>query len=260
MPPPLPPENQYGHTKKLQFLIGELMHHKARAGRPLTVLDFGCGNGCAVSQFLIRDGIRYYGVDIHPSSLAYASEHFGKSGAMFLDHVPAGVTFDVIVYADVLEHINDPVATMRAHRAQLAADGIVIGAVPNGFGPFENEQRVDRWFGLSKLLVGMSRFVQLLRGKPMPEVEAALPYNQESGHVIFFTRGCLVRAIGEAGFELVRFCHGAFMGASVSGVLLCRSARLLQWNVTIADRLPYWAVSTWYFSLRRREGGFWSAS
>lgn len=254
MPPPLPPENQYGHTKKLRFLIDAIARHRASLGRPVTVLDFGCGNGSAVSQYLMGEGIRYYGVDIHPDSLAHARTRYGGPDAEFLDHVPEGVTFDVIVYADVLEHLDDPAAAMRSHRAQLAPDGIVIGAVPNGYGPFEIEQKLDRWFGLSKLLAGIATLVRLMRGKTAPEAEPALPYNHESGHVMFFTRKTLLRTVADAGFDLVWFGRGAFMGASVSGVLLGRSAGLLRWNVRVADRLPYWAVATWYFVLRPRSG------
>ena len=258
MPPPLPPENQYGHTKKLGFLIDEIARHRARLGRPVTVLDFGCGNGSAVSQYLMGEGVHYFGVDIHPSSLDHARTHFGGPNVEFREQVPGYVQFDVIVYADVLEHLLDPVDVMRTHRAQLATDGIVIGAVPNGYGPFEIEQRLDRWLRLSRLLAWVSGIARRLRGRTPSEAERALPYNYDSGHVVFFTRRSLARTVTDAGFEIQRFGHGAFMGASISGVLLGRSSRLLRWNVQIADRLPYWAVSTWYFTLRQRDAGSWS--
>jgi len=258
-PRSLPPENQYGHTKKLRFLIDEIARHRAMLGRPVTLLDFGCGNGSAVSQYLMGDGIRYYGVDVHRPSLDYAKAHFGGPGAIFLDRVPDGVPFDIIVYADVLEHLPDPAAAMRAHRAQLAADGIVIGAVPNGRGPFEIEQSLDRGLGLSRLMAAASRYRRRMRGRLPAEQESALPYHHESGHVVFFTRRSLLRTVADAGFVIERFVHGAFMGASVSGVLLGRCPRLLGWNARIADRLPYWAVSTWYFTLRRSDATPWSA-
>lgn len=251
-PPPLPPENQYGHSKKLRFLLDEIAHHRAMLGRPAVLLDFGCGNGSAVSQHLMGEGIQYYGVDIHGPSLSHARAQFGGPQARFLDRIPAGVTFDIIVYADVLEHVPDPSALMGAHRAHLASDGIMMGAVPNGYGPFENEQRIDRWLGLSRLLSSVSKGTRRLLGKPRPQPAAEPPYNHESGHVFFFTRRSLDREISDAGLEVERFAHGAFMGASISGVILGRSRRLRHWNVAIADRLPHWMVSTWYFTLRNR--------
>ena len=254
----LPRENQYGHTKKLRFLIDEIAAHRARIGRPVTILDFGCGNGSAVSQYLMGDGIHYYGVDIHAPSLDYARTHFGGPAALFYERVPPDVQFDVIVYADVLEHVHSPRDLLRTHSRQLAADGIVIGAVPNGYGPFEIEQRLDRWLRLSRILTLLSKLGRRARTERPPAAEAALPYNAESGHVVFFTRRSLALTIAEGGFEIVRFAHGAFMGASVSGIALGRSSRLLRWNVRIADRLPGWAVSTWYFTLRPRGDGAWS--
>lgn len=248
--PELPPENQYAHTKKLGYLIDEIERHRSTVGRRIALLDFGCGNGTSVSRFLMRDDIDYYGVDIHQPSLDYARDRYGGPHASFLSRVPDDVEFDIIVYADILEHLNDPGELLRTHRRLLAKDGFMIGAVPNGYGPFEIEQRLDRWLGLSRFLAWGSRTWRKVRNR-RPDAEAdALPYNHESGHLIFFTRRSLTRAIADAGLEIVRFSHGSFVGASVSGVLLTRSRRLLRFNARIADRLPYWAVSTWYFTIR----------
>ena len=248
----LPPENQYGHTKKLRFLLNEVACHRDSLGRSVTLLDFGCGNGTAVSQYLIGKGTKYYGIDIHEPSLTYARAKYGGPAAHFLDRIPDGIRFDIIVYADVLEHVADPAALMRAHLAYLAPDGIMVGAVPNGFGPFENEQRLDRWVAMSRFLSFLSRSKRHLWGGETKTPGKVLPYNHASGHVVFFTYRSLRRAIADAGLELVRFGHGAFMGASISGILMGRSPRLLSWNAHVADRLPHWAVSTWYFTLRRR--------
>ena len=254
MPVPLPPENQYGHTKKLRFLLEEIARHQAKVGRPVTLLDFGCGNGSAVSQYLMSESIHYYGVDLHEPSLAYARSHFGGANSKFLDRVPHGVRFDIIVYADVLEHVDDPVELLREHEECLAPDGIILGAVPNGYGPFEIERRLDRWLGLSRLLATISRLRRRMQGRPFAAPVVDLPYNHESGHVVFFTRRSLMRAVTDAGFTPARFVHGAFIGASVSGVFLSRFSQLLIWNTRVSDLLPYWAVSTWYFVLRRAQG------
>lgn len=248
--PDLPPENQYAHTKKLGYLIDGIERHRSALGRPITLLDFGCGNGAAVSQYLIGDDIEYYGVDIHQPSLDHASSRYGGPHARFVSRVPHDVEFDIIVYADILEHLDDPVDLLRTHRGLLSANGIMIGAVPNGYGPFEIEQRLDRWLGLSRFLAWGARTWRKVR-KQRPDAEAdALPYNHESGHLVFFTRRSLTRTIVDAGLEIVSFSHGSFVGASVSGVLLAHSRRLLHLNARIADKLPYWAVSTWYFTIR----------
>ncbi len=69
---PLPPENHYGHTKKLRFIRAAVAAHRAALGRDIAVLDFGCGNGPAVSRYLIGPGVRFTGVDVHARSLGHA--------------------------------------------------------------------------------------------------------------------------------------------------------------------------------------------
>ena len=102
----LPKENIYGHTKKLRFILEHIDRYIHMHGKPISILDFGCGNGTAVSQYLIKDGIRFYGVDIHRASLEYARKHFANDRAFFFSHVPDGIIFDVIVYADILEQLH----------------------------------------------------------------------------------------------------------------------------------------------------------
>ena len=63
----------------------------------------------------------------------------------------------------------------------------------------------------------------------------------------FFTRSSLRRTLAGAGYEIEDFQHGAFMGSLVSAWFL-KGRILTKANNAIADRLPAWAVSTWYFT------------
>jgi SAM-dependent methyltransferase len=248
--PALPAEDIFGNTKKLRFVLRAIEDHRAKLGRDVRVLDFGCGNAAAVGRYLIGNGIRYVGVDFHEPSLSYARRNFGGPNAQFLEAVPEDVTFDVVVYADVLEHVPDPLAIVSGHARHLAEDGIIIGSVPNGYGPCEIEKFVDRHLRLYKILHFFKRAFLLLAGRP-PKAASAIPYNLESGHVIFFTQRSLRRMAAEAGFRIIRFAHGGFVGADLTGSTVFASARFVDWNVQVADRLPSWIVSTWYFVLAR---------
>lgn len=241
----LPKENIYGHTKKLKFIIEQIDKFIDAKQKDVVVLDFGCGNGSAVSQYLIRDKVQYYGVDTHGPSLEYARYHYQKENAFFLDSIPDGIRFDIIVYADVLEHLNDPVSVLRAHRCLLNDGGIVIGAVPNGFGPFEIEKKLDRWLGLSKLLEFAGRIKKTLSGSEHQR-DFEIPYNIDSTHVQFFTRSSLYSTLKQGGFHITVFKKGAFLGAPFSEYFL-RGEIISRINSRIADFLPYWADSTWYF-------------
>lgn len=251
--PPLPPENVYGHAKKLRFILDTIDRKRGEVtDRPLRVLDFGCGSGVTVSQYLIGPGVDYVGVDIHPPSLDYARTHFATPQARFLDHLPADLSFDVIVYADVLEHLDDPAAFLAAHHRQLAPGGVMVASVPNGYGGFEIERAIDRTLHLTPILRGLWRAGKRLLGRPVAE-EPAVPFNLESGHVVFFTRRSLDRTMAAAGLHITRFAHGTLMGADLSSLAI--RGPLLRANAWAADRLPTWAVSTWHFEIARDEDG-----
>ncbi len=252
-----PPENIFGHTKKLRFIDSLINRQMAACGTPITVLDFGCGNGQAVSRFLIRPGVVYHGVDIHPPSLEYARRHFAGPDATFHSEVPSDTAFDLIVYADVIEHLDNPVAMLSRHHGLLKDNGMIVGAVPNGYGWFENEKRLDRWFNLQKALAFASVVKRkILRRPPLAadqtcRNEQDVPYNEESGHVQFFTKGALERTLRRAGFEIGSFRNGAFAGALISERYFLHGERIANVNARVADFLPSWAVSTWYFVARK---------
>jgi SAM-dependent methyltransferase len=248
--PALPKENLSGHTKKLRYLLEHLERFPRGPDGVLTLLDFGCGNGSAVSRFLMLPGVRYHGVDIHPASLSHARERYGSESATFTSELPDAVVFDVLVYADILEHLDDPAATLREHAARLAPGGLLLGSVPNGYGPFENEKRLDRWLKISAILDLPAR-VRRAFVEPPPPDPGALPYNAESGHVQFFTRGAIERLLSSAGFEIFDFRNGAFAGAPASERYVLRGERIARANARVADWMPWWAVSTWLFAARK---------
>lgn len=100
-----------------------------------TILDLGCGEGCAGSKIKERDpGAKVYGVEIDEAS--------GRKAELVLDGVIIGDLekadlpfekkyFDCIVAADVLEHLVDPWNTLKKIRELLADDGVLVVSIPN---------------------------------------------------------------------------------------------------------------------------------
>jgi 2-polyprenyl-3-methyl-5-hydroxy-6-metoxy-1,4-benzoquinol methylase len=244
----LPAENIFGHTKKLRYILSAI--ERVVAARPdATIVDFGCGNGSAVSQYIIAalpNTARYVGVDLHQPSVDFANRHYAAENATFQTDAPfAPGSIDVIVYADVLEHVDDPDAILAQQAALLRQGGVVVGSIPNGIGPFELESALDRRFRISQRIA--SAMARLKRRN-----SATVPYNIESGHIQFFRKRSFIRMLQRAGLATVDFRNGCFIGAMVSErVLRHGGAPFMRFNTAVANVLPYWAVSTWLFTAER---------
>jgi 2-polyprenyl-3-methyl-5-hydroxy-6-metoxy-1,4-benzoquinol methylase len=101
-------------------------------GRPGRLLDVGAGTG--VFMHLARErGWQPSGVDICPLTAEKAAREFGVQIAVgpFEEHQFDGAEFDAATLLDVLEHVRDPLATLRRVHAFLRPGGAVYIAVPN---------------------------------------------------------------------------------------------------------------------------------
>jgi SAM-dependent methyltransferase len=103
------------------------------AARPAPVhevVDIGCG-GIYMLRRLQQSGFSVRGIDPSPVTRRQAAE----AGIPILPHFyPADIAplaADLIYHHDVLEHVDDPVAFLRAHHRDLAPGGCVVIAVPD---------------------------------------------------------------------------------------------------------------------------------
>lgn len=245
----LPRENIYGHTKKLNFILKHIEDYKNQKKEVIKILDFGCGNGTAVSQFIIQDKVLFYGIDIHDNSINYAKANFGSEKAFFLNEIPEGILFDIIIYADVLEHLENPIDILSGHNKILKERGIILGSIPNGYGPFEIEKKITKFLKIDFLTQSAIKVKRKMTGRN--SISQEIPYNIDSGHLQFFTKRKLMKLLKESGFELQSFEKGSFLGAPFSERILSLSQKVINLNVKIADKLPYWTVSTWYFKAQK---------
>ena len=98
-----------------------------------TLLDVGCGAG-GLSAGLKEKGIKVIGLEKIEKLCSIAKEKLDEVIAGDIEstrlNYPEGY-FDCIMYADVLEHLVDPLSVLQKHRVYLQKDGFVITSIPN---------------------------------------------------------------------------------------------------------------------------------
>ncbi|MCA3012960.1 MAG: class I SAM-dependent methyltransferase [Myxococcaceae bacterium] len=94
------------------------------------ILDVGCGTG-GMFPMLQRYG-KVSGAEYSADARARAHRNFPSvevSACELPDVLPAG-PFDVVTAFDVIEHVDDPVASLRSMVARLKPNGRVVVTVP----------------------------------------------------------------------------------------------------------------------------------
>jgi 2-polyprenyl-3-methyl-5-hydroxy-6-metoxy-1,4-benzoquinol methylase len=100
------------------------------------VLEFGCATGYMSEVLKNELGCTVTGVEIDPEAAALAEQHTERvivGDAEKIDYAAelAGEEFDVVLFADVLEHLKEPGDVLRRVRQFIAENGVVIASIPN---------------------------------------------------------------------------------------------------------------------------------
>jgi 2-polyprenyl-3-methyl-5-hydroxy-6-metoxy-1,4-benzoquinol methylase/glycosyltransferase involved in cell wall biosynthesis len=149
------------------------------------VLELGCASG-HMSQVFQANGCAVVGVEINPEAAEHASTVCERVIVADLDYVDfdrelGSDRFDVIVAADVLEHLKDPGSVLQALRKFLTPGGCLVTSIPN--------------------IAHMSVRLALLSGR--------FPYGNggllDRTHLRFFTRESAEKLIEDSGFAIGHF-------------------------------------------------------
>jgi 2-polyprenyl-3-methyl-5-hydroxy-6-metoxy-1,4-benzoquinol methylase len=149
---------------------------------PSRVLDLGCAGGLLAER--VRGfGHRVTGVDWRElPGLRERVDHFVEAD---LDQglpreILDGGEYDVVIAADVLEHLRAPERLLDQIRSVLSPRGTLIVSVPN----------IGHWYSRGRIALGLFDYDQ--RGI------------LDSTHVRFFTQRSLLRRLRNAGFSVLR--------------------------------------------------------
>jgi SAM-dependent methyltransferase len=149
---------------------------------PGQILDVGCSDG-TFGELLERRGHTVTGIDIQAlpgiggriTRFVEADLEQGLS-QHFQNH-----SFDMVVLADVLEHVRSPGTLLREAKTVLKPDGRILVSIPN----------IGHWYGRVK--VGLGLFSYDRRGL------------FDAGHLRFFTRVMFQRLAALERLHIVRF-------------------------------------------------------
>src|SRR5689334_8015297 len=93
-------------------------------------LDVGCGFA-TTSQYIQKLGNRVTGVESSPDAVRVARNRIGEVIEADLQDFTSVRKFDVIIFADVLEHLAWPVGVLKRYTSFLKDGGTVIVSLPN---------------------------------------------------------------------------------------------------------------------------------
>jgi 2-polyprenyl-3-methyl-5-hydroxy-6-metoxy-1,4-benzoquinol methylase len=111
-------------------LVVDLVPSKSR------VLEFGCATGYMSEVLVSRLGCSVVGIEQSSSAAEVARRHcekvvVGDAESLDLCAALGEDRFDVILFADVLEHLRGPAALLSRVRPFLAEGGSIVASIPN---------------------------------------------------------------------------------------------------------------------------------
>lgn len=159
----------------------------ALAGNPSRALDVGCSSGY-LARPLNAAGVEVTGLELDPLAAEEARSSCAEVLVGDVETIelpfPPG-SFDVVLCADVLEHLRAPGLALERLRPLLREGGRLVLTTPN----------VANWAMRLSLLGGRWRYTD--RGI------------LDRTHVHFFTRKTLVETVETAGYRIVTLDHTA---------------------------------------------------
>jgi len=189
------------------------------------LLDIGCGTGSISS--MIRDLRRadVVGIEPNPGRAKRAAETgLTVINGLFTEDIPIKYgKFDVIMFADVLEHLENPIEILEQVKSALAPSGRILASIPN----------VAHWTVRVRLLAGQFDY------KPTGIMDAT--------HLRWFTRKGVRRLFDGAGYDIEHFYSAA--GAGMSAYRLT-PLRLLPYETRSLVLSKFCAVAPGLFAVQ----------
>jgi 2-polyprenyl-3-methyl-5-hydroxy-6-metoxy-1,4-benzoquinol methylase len=170
----------------------DLLDWAGRSGR--RVLEVGCGAG-ANAEWLRSHGAGWIeGVEPHGPSAELATGRYDRVHRATIEETVDLLQgpFDLMICADVLEHLVDPLNVLRGLRQQAHPGSALVVSVPN----------VRHYRAIARIVVGHGF---------RPEVSGVF----DSTHLRFFTRANLAALLRNSGWSPLRWGYPSYTRLAV---------------------------------------------
>ena len=241
--------------KKLKFIYFTTIRKSLEISKKITdlnILEVGCGKGNILLP-LAYLGSNIVGFDIGSDSISetnrkiklnnYINVNAFEDNAYTFD---LKTKFDLIIVSEVFEHLKSPEILIRQLLSHSHSKTTILVTIPNGFGPWEYKQSLLEPFRAIK----RNNIIRNFFGKKKYEVIEGV------AHVQFYSLLEFVNLFDKSNL----FCRNIYKSDSLLSFFLhdyppsrTLGDFLTTKDITLADRLPYWLASGWYFNFEMKK-------
>ena len=107
----------------------EILQHVPRTAR--RVLDLGCATGTTGAALKQRQEVEVVGVELEPEYAREAATRLDQVLTADAETAEPDGRFDVLIAADILEHLKDPWTTLRRYAQLLDPGATLVVSLPN---------------------------------------------------------------------------------------------------------------------------------
>lgn len=236
------------HLERLRWLIKTI--DEQRPVGPIRILDVGCGTGNITLPLGLIPHAEVVGIDMYQPNIDECNRKNTYPNVRLefarLNEFPVA-DFDFIIFTEVLEHIPGYDAILQDLSARMKFGAQILVTIPNGWGPFE--WAMTPMYVMRKM--GLNGFIAKVKGWVGKKEPYAL--NQEiDPHVNFFTVAQIRRDNQRFGFTMLEFRKSFVMAPIFETYLPFISlTRLAHFDNRMAQWLPTWLASGWYYRIRK---------
>ncbi len=228
------------YIKRLKFIFSAICQYtqsKNKSFEELEILEFGCGTG-GITFPLASLGSQITALDIDPSVVSVILERIRKEELNNVIVVEAdghsfddNKSYDLVIASEVLEHVAKPREFLQRIKARVNKGSWFIVTIPNGYGPWQIKRR-------------LSIITFLRRNNRLRSIFGKKPYTTGQDHCQFYTKKRFLKMLSEFSFRLRDFGKSD----SILAIFETRRGPLFgKADVRLADILPWWLASGWYF-------------